>query len=82
MDHRITELYGEYTNGMLDRGAFLKRLAVLVGGTAAAYALLPLLEGNDVEAEVIPKDDPRLHTEYIEYTGEDGKPCRQWAKKQ
>jgi len=63
----------EYTKGVLDRQEFLKKLAILAGGTAAAYALLPLLENNDANAEVVPKDDPRLHTEYIEYPGETGK---------
>jgi len=67
------DLYDEYTKGVLDRQEFLKKLAILAGGTAAAYALLPLLENNDANAEVVPKDDPRLHTEYIEYPGETGK---------
>jgi len=66
------DLYDEYTKGVLDRQEFLKKLAILAGGTAAAYALLPLLENNDANAEVVPKDDPRLHTEYIEYPGETG----------
>ena len=69
---KIADLYDEHTGGLLDRREFLEKLAVLAGGTAAAYALLPLLENNDAEAEIIPEDDPRLHTEYIEYPGETG----------
>ncbi len=72
MHHKITDLFEEYTGGTLDRREFLKKLAVLAGGTAAAYALLPLLENNHAEAQIVAKDDSRLHTEYIKYPGETG----------
>jgi carboxymethylenebutenolidase len=72
MYQKITDLYDEYTKGLLDRREFLKKLAVLAGGTAAASALLPQLERNHAMAEVVSKDDPRLHTEYVEYPGETG----------
>ena len=35
-------------------------------------ALLAQLENDCAVAEVVPKDDPRLHTEYIKYPGETG----------
>lgn len=73
MDSKIVDLYDEYTRGLMNRGAFLKKLALLAGGTAAASGLLPLLERDGAEAEVVPENDPRLHTEYIEYPGETGK---------
>lgn len=72
MDQKIIDLWDEYTNGLLDRREFLKKLVVLAGGTAAAITLLPLIENNYVKAEIVPKDDPRLHTEYIKYPGETG----------
>jgi carboxymethylenebutenolidase len=34
--------------------------------------LLPLLENNNAKAEIVPKDDPRLHTEHIKYPGATG----------
>lgn len=71
MDQKIIDLYDEYTDGLLDRREFLKKLGMLVGSTAA-IALLPLLENNYAKAEIVPKDDPRLHTEYIKYPGETG----------
>jgi carboxymethylenebutenolidase len=73
MDQEIADLYDEYTKGSMDRRGFLRKLAILAGGTAAASALLPQLGMNYAEAEIVPKDDPRLHTEYIEYPGETGK---------
>jgi len=72
MDPKIIDLYDEYTHELLDRREFLKKLSVLAGGTAAANVLLPLLENDYAKAEVVPKDDPRLHTEYITYPGATG----------
>ena len=60
MDPRIIELYDEYTHAPLPRRTFLERLAVLAGGSAAAYALLPLLETNYARAAVVAPDDARL----------------------
>lgn len=60
MDPRIIELYDEYTHAPLPRRTFLERLAVLAGGSAAAYALLPMLENNYARAAVVAPDDARL----------------------
>ena len=57
MDQKIIDLYDEYTHGLLDRREFLKKFSMLAGGTAAAIALLPLLENNHAKAEVVPKND-------------------------
>ena len=72
MDQKINDLYSEYTGGSIDRRGFLKKLSVLAGSIAAASALLPQLERSNAMAEVVAKDDPRLHTEYVEYVGETG----------
>lgn len=72
MDQRTTDLYDEYTKGSIDRREFLKKLAVIAGGAAAVSALLPQLERNYAMAEVVAKDDPRLHVEDIKYPGETG----------
>lgn len=73
MDKKIVDLHEEYTHGSLDRREFMKRLTVLAGGTAAAGALLPLLENNYAKAEGVPKDDSRLSAEhYITYPGATG----------
>ncbi len=67
MDQRIITLYDEYTHKPLNRQEFLKRLTILAGSTAAALALLPLLENNYATAAVTTPDD--LFTEYINYPG-------------
>ena len=62
MNQRIIDLYMEYTHAPLPRRVFLNRLALLAGGTAAALALLPLLENNYALAAVVEPDDSRLVT--------------------
>nr|WP_293835508.1 dienelactone hydrolase family protein [uncultured Arsenicibacter sp.] len=70
MDQRIINLFDEYTHKPLKREDFLKRLANLTGGMAAALAVLPMLEINYAKAETIPTDDDRIKTERIEYPGD------------
>lgn len=67
MDQQIIDLYDEYTHRPLNRQEFLRRLTVLAGGTAAAMALLPMLESNYAMAAVTPQQD--LLTETVRYPG-------------
>jgi carboxymethylenebutenolidase len=80
MHQKITDLNKEHSNGSLDRREFFKRLAVLSGGTATAYTLLSQLETKAVTAEIVPKDDPRLHTETVLYPGQTGDVRAYWAR--
>jgi len=72
MNQQIIDIYNECTNGHVDRREFLRRITHLGCGAAAVYILLAQLEENPAVAEVVPKDDPRLHTEYITYPGATG----------
>jgi len=80
MHEKINDLYEEYNDGSLDRREFFKRLAVLAGGTAAAYALMSQMGTNPATAEVIAKDDSRLHTETVLYPGQTGDVRAYWAR--
>jgi carboxymethylenebutenolidase len=70
MDQRIINLYDEYTHKPLSRNEFLRKLAILTGSTAAALAILPLIEVNPSNAAVTPEED--LFTERISYPGVNG----------
>lgn len=70
MDQQIINLYDEYTHKPLNRSEFLKRLAILAGGTAAAMTILPLLEVNYANAATTSSDE--LFTERIVYPGING----------
>jgi carboxymethylenebutenolidase len=72
MRQELVELFEKYSHGSLDRRNFLKRLALVAGGTAAANALLPLLERNAAWAQIVAKDDARLIAENVKYPGETG----------
>src|SRR5688572_25963534 len=68
MDQRIINLFDEYTHKPLTRKEFLKRLTRLTGSTAAAMAVLPLLEVNYAKAETVHDQDDRLITSSITYS--------------
>lgn len=70
MDQRIINLYDEYTHKPLTRNEFLRRLTILTGSTAAALAILPMIEVNGANAAVTPSQD--LFTERISYPGING----------
>ena len=53
MDQRIINLYDDFTHGGMSRRDFMDRLARLAGSTAAATALLPLLQNNYAQAAVV-----------------------------
>ena len=68
MDQRIINLFDEYTHKPLKREEFISRLKTLTGSTAAAIAVLPLLEANYANAATI--QDDQLLTEKISYPGD------------
>jgi len=80
MDKKAIDLYNEYVHGDLPRRAFLKRLAGIAGSTAAASALLPLLEPNYAWGQQVAEDDRRLETGHVEYGGSAGPVRAYWAK--
>jgi carboxymethylenebutenolidase len=72
IDPKAIDLYNEYIHGDLPRRSFLKKLAGIAGGVAAASALLPLLEPNYAFGQQIATEDQRLDTAYVKYPGTDG----------
>ena len=42
------------------------------GSTAAATALLPVLENNYAQADILPEGDPRITTQNLDYAGGKG----------
>ncbi len=67
VDRRATELYSQYSHKEISRRQFLEKLAIVVGGVAAAYTLLPLLENNVVQAEIIAAGDGRLAAQVVKF---------------
>lgn len=76
MDQRIINLFDKYTHTLsvgpaLKRDEFMRQLAKLTGGMAAALTILPLLEINYVRAETVASQDDRIKTEAITFPGVD-----------
>ncbi|MEX2230774.1 MAG: dienelactone hydrolase family protein [Cyclobacteriaceae bacterium] len=70
MDQKIINLFDEYTHKPLTREVFIQRLIKLTGSTAAALAVLPMLEVNYANAETLSSQDDRLEIERITYQGD------------
>lgn len=62
----IIDLFDRYTHGEMDRRRFLDKLKMLAGGSAAAFALLPLLENNYANADLLPEGDARIKTDLVD----------------
>lgn len=72
MRQEIIDLYDDFTHRSLDRRVFMARLAELAGGSAAAAAMLPLLQASRAAAAVVPADDPGLRIENAAIPAEGG----------
>ena len=70
MDHKIINLYDEYTHSQVSRKDFMRKLAILAGSTALAMTILPMLENNYAAAADFNSDD--IEVENITYAGVDG----------
>lgn len=67
MDQRVINLYDSFTHGLINRRLFLDRLAEIAGSSAAALALLPLLQNDYARAAIVAADDARLAIETVSY---------------
>jgi carboxymethylenebutenolidase len=73
MDQRIINLYDHFTHGGMSRRDFLDKLTSLAGSTAAATALLPILQNDYAQAAIVAESDARLVTERLAYDSPKGK---------
>ncbi len=73
MDQKIIDLFDKYTHGHVDRRDFLERLTKLAGSTAAAMAVLPLLQNDWAQAAIVDPKDARLSTERVTFESPKGK---------
>jgi carboxymethylenebutenolidase len=69
MNQKIIDLYNDYIHGDMPRRSFLRRVAEIAGGAAAASAILPLIETNYAWGQQVDPKDERLATTYATYAG-------------
>jgi carboxymethylenebutenolidase len=72
MDQKIISLFDSFTHGGMNRRAFMEKLTTLAGSTAAAAALLPVLENNYAHAEIVAETDDRISSETLAFEGGSG----------
>jgi carboxymethylenebutenolidase len=72
MDQKIITLFDSFTHGGMNRRAFMEKLTTLAGSTAAASALLPILENNYALADVVAEGDARIASETLTFEGGSG----------
>ena len=71
-DQDLLILFDAYVHGDIDRRGFLDRAAKFAVGGMTAAMLLDALNPRFAEAQVVPKDDKRLKTEYLEFDSPQG----------
>src|SRR5262245_21350186 len=72
MDQRIIDLYDGLTHGYMSRREFIDEAAKIVGTTAAAAALIPLLQCDYAKAATVDPNDARLANEKITFDSPKG----------
>ncbi|MHC1731706.1 MAG: dienelactone hydrolase family protein [Bacteroidales bacterium] len=75
MKRKVNELYEEYRNGNVSRREFMKKLALVTGGTAAAVVILPGCSGTSARAAGT--SVMNVISEFINYPGASGE-VRAW----
>ena len=71
-DQDLLILFDAYVHGDIDRRGFLDRATKFAVGGMTAGMLLDALSPRFAEAQVVPKDDKRLKTEYVEFDSPQG----------
>jgi carboxymethylenebutenolidase len=71
-DQDLLDAYDYYVHGIIDRRTFLERAAKYAVGGLTALALLEMLSPTYALATQVPKEDPRIKTEYLKYASPNG----------
>jgi carboxymethylenebutenolidase len=71
-DPELLILFDAYVHGAIDRRGFLDRAGKFAVGGMTAAMLLDALNPRFAEAQQVPKDEPRLKAEYVEYPSPQG----------
>jgi carboxymethylenebutenolidase len=66
-DQELLNLFDRYVHGLVDRRGFLDGAAKFAVGGVTAAMLLDALNPRFAEAQQVPRDDKRLHSEAVEF---------------
>ncbi len=68
----VFDLYDDYAHNRLDRREFMEKLSVYAVGGLTIASLLSFVMPNYQDKIQVPKNDPRLNTEFINYDSPKG----------
>ncbi|OWT65454.1 dienelactone hydrolase family protein [Candidimonas nitroreducens] len=68
----VLKLFDSYIHGIIGRREFLERAARFAVGGFTAAAMLESLKPDYALAEQVPRNDPRIHTQYLSYESPKG----------
>ncbi|WP_418263208.1 dienelactone hydrolase family protein [Flavobacterium faecale] len=72
ISQEVFDLYDDYAHNKIDRRQFVEKLSVYTIGSITVGALLSFMTPNYVDTILVPKDDPRLDSDYITYNSPKG----------
>ena len=68
----VLDIFHDYVHGEIGRREFIDRAAKFAVGGMTAAAMLESLRPNYAFAQQVPKDDKRIHAEYLTYPSPKG----------
>jgi carboxymethylenebutenolidase len=72
LNQEVFDLYDDYAHNKIDRRKFMDKLSAYAVGGITVASLASFLMPKYAEAQQIKPDDPRLKSEYIEYSSPKG----------
>lgn len=72
LSQEVFDLYDEYVHSKIGRRDFVNKLSAYAVGGMTVSAIMAYLLPNYAEAKRYQMDDPRLHSEYVEYASPKG----------
>jgi len=71
-DPRVLQAFDQYVHGQISRRGFFERTAQIAGSFAAAAAMLEALNPSFAEAQQVPPNDARLHSQSVDFDSPKG----------
>ncbi|GIZ10525.1 dienelactone hydrolase family protein [Flavobacterium sp. UMI-01] len=72
ISQEVFDLYDDYAHNKIGRRQFVEKLSVYAIGSVTVGALLSFMTPNYIDTILVPKDDPRLESDYITYNSPKG----------
>jgi carboxymethylenebutenolidase len=68
----VFDLYDDYAHNKIERRQFIQKLSMYAAGSVTIGSLLSFMSPNYKDTLEVPKDDPRLKSEFINYESPKG----------